>query len=497
MKKNLFTLILVLFVFNMFAESNIYAPTLVSPSNGALNQSPYVVLNWDAVPGAWTYKVEMSLDSNFVNPVIFICSGTATVAKELLFDSKYFWHVKAIGFTDSSAWSVQWKFTTIDKVTLLAPVDSSDKEYVKAFRKWTAMTGILKYEWEIDSAITFDSPLFRNGSDTGTATTGYSKQLFFGQSYFIRMRALHALDTSVWTETRMFTTLDTFNLRRPFDNYDTLYMVKVAMKWDWIGSSYYDVALAFDSAMTSPLIFSVDSSSILKNSVDTAVYSYSPILLFDTIYYWTVRARNGSDTTAWMTVRSFATIDTVALISPLTAAVNTSTLPELKWKKLLGTDYYILQYDTTALFENPIDIVVETDTLNMHTFTTELLDHQTYYWRVKSFAAADSSNWCKEWSFTTGSGIGIDDNRLTTINVNTYPNPCRGNLNVDIDCLQSGKISLSLSNIIGQVVLTREILVKTGKNSTALNLGLLTNGIYLLKIQGENYVNTRKVILDK
>jgi hypothetical protein len=493
MKKNIFTLMFALLVFSVFAETNIYSPTLVAPSNGASNQVPNVLLNWDAVPGGIWYKVEVATDTNFTSPIIYTSTSSAINAIELSFGTQYYWRVKAFELTDSSAWSSRSTFSTINLVTVTSPLDSTWNHYVRFLMKWNSISGVSNYDWEIDSAATFDSPLYRTGSALGTATSAYTKQLNFGQFYYLRMRARHSLDTSSWSAPLAINTLSTFNLRSPNDSITS---AVVTTKWDWTGSTYYDLAFAVDSILTSPVIITVDSSHATFKTTDTIVYGTSPVLFFDTKFYWSVRSRNAFDTSAWMPSKNITTIDLVTLTTPANGLTNVSTKPTFKWSLIKGISHYTLQYDTSSLFTNPVMDSVYADTVQ-YIITNQLLAHTKYYWRVKAVSSVDQTLWCAAFNFTTGGGIGVESQTFNRDNVNIYPNPCQGKLVVEIESSLQGSAILTLSNILGQKLITREINLKNGFNSTTLNLDDFSNGIYLLSIQSDKSTYTRKVNLDK
>jgi hypothetical protein len=498
MQKYIFTLVMFLFVLQLSAEINIYAPTLSTPANSAVGVMPDALLNWNAVPNAWSYKVEVSKDTAFTNPIVFLSTVTATSASYLEFGTVYYWRVKAYGISDSSEWSVKWAFNTINAVTMIKPGDSTFNRPVSIPMTWTAVTGITKYEWEADSAATFDSPIHVSGLITAPATSGYTTQLHFGQFYYLRMRAIHPLDTSAWGTTQRVTTASTFALISPPAGTGIIdSSVIIDFKWATISSSYYDVALAFDSAFTSPVIFSIDSSSAyITSGIDTVMHGFCPVIAFDSVYYWSVRARNNFDTSAWMPFRTFSTPVKVKLISPADNATAVTTLPTFIWHHIIGADQYVLQYDTSATFTAPVVKTFGMDTLSF-TPAAELLPFTTYYWRVKAVSTVNETPWGDERNFTTTSPISVPELTLNNDQILVYPSPSRGKLTVEIGCNQSANVNLVLSNILGQQVMTQTIQMKAGANSVYLHLDDLTNGIYVLRIQSGSQVITRKVVLDK
>ncbi len=495
MKKNIFTFLFLIPAFAALAATNIDAPALTAPANGASNIAPYTLLDWGAVAGAWTYKIEYSIDSNFTTSDILNTGSTAVYVSDLLFGEIYYWRVKAIGFTDSSAWSARWSFTTRDLVSITAPLTGAVEQTPVVEIKWTAIAGVTAYQWEVDSAMTFDSPLKRSDIIASPTVVTNTRQLYFGQNYYLRMRTMHSADTSSWSSPITFATLDSFALLRPSSNFDTLHVVALEVRWTYVKSTYYDIAFSLDSNMTSPQIVTVDSSSVARNLAQVIQYAKatSPTLLFDTVYYWSVRARNVYDTTDWVEIRKFKTLNTVTLSSPANGA-TTTTVPELKWVALKNTDHYILQLDTVAGFTNPVEYIVDT---NLYKITDELEAFTTYYWRVKSITAVDTSGWSSVWSMETGAGIGIAEASFSNESISMFPNPCSGRLNVDIESTNSGQLVMSISNIIGETVFSKNLQLRTGKNNLQFNLDHLVSGIYLVKFEGADKTITKKLVIDR
>jgi len=95
------------------------------------------------------------------------------------------------------------------------------------------------------------------------------------------------------------------------------------------------------------------------------------------------------------------------------------------------------------------------------------------------------------FSFTYVSSIlNINNSNLVI-----YPNPTRGLLNIEFDLIGSKEATLSLVNILGDVVYTESIDNETIKYSNKLDLSNYSNGIYFVKLKKENGVITKKVIL--
>lgn len=71
-------------------------PALVSPEQGSTTEAyNYVVFEWESVPGATSYVLEIDRISSFsLDPVRLIVDGTSAEVEELQSDRNYFWRVR-------------------------------------------------------------------------------------------------------------------------------------------------------------------------------------------------------------------------------------------------------------------------------------------------------------------------------------------------------------------------------------------------------------------
>jgi photosystem II stability/assembly factor-like uncharacterized protein len=140
---------------NLTAQERIYAPALNLPANGAVNQMPNVVLDWEAVTGGNTgiilYDIQLDTDPAFPNPVNFQTEFlSAYQTSLLLFGQTYYWHVRAKDGTDVSGWSETWSFRVIRRVVLDSPNDASLESSEVEF-KWDSISGASQYELQLDT----------------------------------------------------------------------------------------------------------------------------------------------------------------------------------------------------------------------------------------------------------------------------------------------------------------------------------------------------------
>jgi subtilisin family serine protease len=89
------------------------APTLVSPANGATNQSTTLTLRWNASTGATSYTVVLARDSAFTNIVASgTTANTSATVSGLSRRTTYYWRVNASNGYGTSPWSSYRYFRT-------------------------------------------------------------------------------------------------------------------------------------------------------------------------------------------------------------------------------------------------------------------------------------------------------------------------------------------------------------------------------------------------
>ncbi|MBA4319272.1 MAG: hypothetical protein C0412_12800 [Flavobacterium sp.] len=91
-------------------------PILLLPVNSVISISTMPTLSWNAVSGATTYSLQVSLAGDF-SSLVYNQSGISTTTHQLnglTNSTTYYWHVSAQNNFGSSNWSSHWSFTTIN-----------------------------------------------------------------------------------------------------------------------------------------------------------------------------------------------------------------------------------------------------------------------------------------------------------------------------------------------------------------------------------------------
>ena len=153
---------------------------------------------------------------------------------------------------------------------------------------------------------------------------------------------------------------------------------------------------AASAATSYDVYFGTSSSPALAGN--TTSTSYSPgTLTANTIYYWTVVAKNSAGSTSsatWSFTTQLPVPGTPATPSPATGATGVSLTPALTWSAASNATSYDVYFGTAAspaLAGNTTGTSYTPGTLTTNTI---------YYWRVVAKNSAGSTS-SATWSFTT------------------------------------------------------------------------------------------------
>ena len=498
MKKILLSLVTLLVAAGLSAQPLVYTPTLKSPVNAADKQMPDVTVSWYAIAGSLNLKYQLQIDTTMafnstqkISVVQNLITGYKT--NELLFGTKYYWRVRAID-GDTSYWSEVWNFTVFPTVELNQPSNNATDKDANTDIVWKStinnvtMTGVTQFDWQLDTALTFDSPLFEEGSTPATVFSHKTQELRFGTVYYWRARVKHAKSTSAWADPFSFTTLDKVTLQTPANN-AVNQSLDVNMKWKLVGGALaYTYQIATDDAFT---------NLVVENSTDTNVVKAS-MLQFGVKYYWRARARHLTDTTGWSTPSNFTTINTVILKSPANSEQNVITLPGMQWTAQTGIAGFQLQIATDNGFANPYVNAFPDPDKTIYQVTKVLASQTNYFWRMRAFSdggiLADTTDWSETWSFKTGFGTGIDDPSGYSFSV--YPNPASNSTFVRVNLPEGVHATFVIVDLLGKQVLQQEFDLRAGHNLQEINLADLRKGIYITRLTMNGKTLNQKLIVE-
>jgi hypothetical protein len=496
MKRYLFTIILAFIASFIFAQVRIDTPALVAPADAKTNQMPDVMLDWNAVTAAVSYRVQLSEDASFSNIVVdSVTDLTSIKNSKLNFNFQYYWRVKALDLNlNESFWTPVWSFTTFQKLEPDKPNNNATAQIPDVQLKWKTkvgtsnVSGVEHFDIQIDVNANFTSPNAKTFLVSGSTFAVTMSQLNFGTLYYWHARARHSNDTSAWSDSRTFTTLDNFSLKKP-DNNSVGNDLNVQMRWDDVsGVKKYDYQIDIHPDFSTATTYVTDTFRVTPED-----------LKYGVTYYWRSRARHDNDTTLWTATWNYTTAASVALALPENNADSVSIKPQLTWSQIKGSTSYQVQYDVTMDFIEPENYfqTASDDESPLFNVLYKLDANQVYYWRVRACSPIDSSAYSEVWSFTTLPAVGINDELFGSAEVSLFPNPAKTDLRIQLNLTQPSVIEFSIMDLVGQTLIRENLNTSAGLNNFKINLTNLANGIYMVKMKNDNSTYTKKLIINK
>jgi hypothetical protein len=385
--------------------------TLSSPADGATVWTGNE-FDWLSHDGIDFYEIQVDTSINFNSPVfqsdveayinsVNSNSDSEEFVTDMLFGATYYWRVRAINASDTSAWTMRM-VQTRDFVTLDGP-SSGASVWTGTEFDWLSHDGVDFYEIQVDTSANFNSPVFQNDVEayintvnSNQDTEEFITDMLFGETYYWRVRAINAVDTSAWS-TDVVNTRDFVTLDGPASGAN----VWTGTEFDWLahdGVDFYEIQVDTSANFNSPVFQNDIEAYINTVNSNQDTEEFIDNMLFGETYFWRVRAINAADTSAWSTdivhTRDFVTLDGPA------SGANVWTGTEFDWLSHDGVDFYEIQVDTSAnfnspVFQNDIEAYINTVNSNQDTeeFITDMLFGETYYWRVRAINAVDTSAW--------------------------------------------------------------------------------------------------------
>ena len=82
-------------------------------------------------------------------------------------------------------------------------------------------------------------------------------------------------------------------------------------------------------------------------------------------------------------------------------------------------------------------------------------------------------------------------------NLNLYPNPSQGIVNISFDAVSTANVSMRISDLVGKIILTEQLQVIEGTNKFSVDLTPYSKGIYFMELNDESSRTIQRLILDK
>ena len=94
--------------------------------------------------------------------------------------------------------------------------------------------------------------------------------------------------------------------------------------------------------------------------------------------------------------------------------------------------------------------------------------------------------------------VGIDNYELTNNSLKlkkAFPNPSNQRSNIQYETIKSENVSFEITNLLGELILNKNVSSKIGLNSILVNTSDLSNGVYLYSISNGKTRSTKRLIV--
>jgi hypothetical protein len=396
-------------------------PTLISPPNGATNQSLTPILDWSDVTGATAYRVQVSTSSSFTTTLVdqqnLTSSQFVVPGGFLSNNTQYYWRANASNSQNTSNWSSVWSFSPgLPAPTLISPPNGATNQPLTPTLDWSDVAGATAYRVQVSTSSSFTTTVVDQQNLTSSQYVVPSGLLNNNTQYYWRANASNSQSLnpwsvlpgiSPWSATWSFTTLSSTGLPAPTllspPNGATNQPLTPTLDWsDVTGATTYRVQVSTSSSFTTTV---VDQQNLTSSQYVVP----SGLLNNNTQYYWRANASNTQNTSAWSSVWSFTTIGSTGLsaptlLSPPNGATNQSLTPTLDWSDVSGATAYRVQVSTSSSFTTTV-VDQQNLIVSQYVVPSGLLNNNIqYYWRANASNTQNTSAWSSVWNFTTQLG---------------------------------------------------------------------------------------------
>lgn len=387
------------------------APLLTAPVNGAVNVSLNALLDWDSIPTAKTYQVQIDEDTSYASPNVdssqIILSSMNIPAGSLLNNTRYFWRVRGQSEGGTGPWSNSFNFRTIVALPnapgLITPVNGASNISLTPFFDWDSTSPADSYTLQAALDTSFSNPWVFYSGITQSFFNLVTPPLQNNLRYYWRVNATNIAGTGPWSAVSNFTTLLGMpaapTLLSPV-NFATGVSLTPLLDWvEDISATSYQVQLSQDSTFASVLW---DTSGFNISQVPVR----AGLLTNVQTYFWRVRTTNPIGTGPWADPFRFMTllIPPVApvLVDPPNGAADVSTTPTLDWDSVQYAASFRVQLSTDSTFTIPNLINAGGLTFSQYNVPGGILNNNTtYYWRVNATNNAGTGPYSQVWRFRT------------------------------------------------------------------------------------------------
>jgi len=378
-----------IFVHEMSILPILVAPELIDPINSEIIYTAPIIMSWNTVSTATSYQLQVSTTNDFSSLLYNITTTNTSYTLPPNLPNTYYWRVRAKNEYGYGLWSSIRYFTQaytppeLEAPNLIAPVDDAELISGSVTFSWDAISGVTQYELQISTSGDFSTYHTNIVISTNTSTRSFSTSGL----YYWRVRTKVGSLNGAWSIVRSFNLglLPAPVLTAPSNG--TGSYLNTYFRWNAVtGATGYQIQFSTTNTFTSPVTYTNTSTSRQVN--------LSPAGL----YYWRVRATNGSLQGLWSEVRTFTSVQLPAptVYEPPLNFVSYSPYLAFQWNGS-GTSSRV-QISTHSDFSTLLVNAYVSDT-GTSSYAYFLTQPGIYYWRIREFGAAGDGIWSETGSY--------------------------------------------------------------------------------------------------
>jgi hypothetical protein len=383
-------------------------PTLVSPANGATVTD--IEFDWDPVPGARTYDIQVSPNGDWANNITFSANvkGTRYSNPTSLNNGSYFWRVRAVDAANNNgAWSAERQLTRAwsPRPVLVSPVNG-DVNVGQLTFTWEPIRHAAYYQLEWSTDPNFFPNVSFSCYTNRTTVTPYGAVLGGGEPGSCNLDI--APGATIYWHVRGIDppvlnpgagepgVLGLWSNASNLDLWSFVYMPAAAAQDSPASGSTLEVpTLRWDDVRGAARyrVVIVDKNNN-TTSADTFSTSYTPTSALNPAnspFRWYVRSFDSNGRLSvipaqgsWWSFTLTAIATTYATPDPVGPANASATndMPSLSWQPVTGASYYKVQYSPNGVVFSQLGPNTQ---YPAYTYDSSVLASGTYTWFVEAF----------------------------------------------------------------------------------------------------------------
>ncbi len=388
------------------------APQLSLPADNSIDQSASPTLYWNYVETSTGYTLQVSPSSNFTNNIFDeeSISETSQKVSGLLFETKYYWRVRAHNKYGTSSWSETWSFTTGSDNGEPCPgvpeIEYAGKIYKTVLigdRCWfkqnlDAGTMIQVSVNQTDNGVIEKYCYDNEPSNCDTYGALYQWAEIMNYSSHEESQGICPTDWHVPTLSEFETlrlnaqnTRDALLSSGQLTGYNSTGFSALLAGYSYLGSFYL---LGSNASLWSSTYTGQETAFNLGLNTGS-----NSIVFFNSLQSDGFSVRCIKDE-----IFSAAVPGIPSLSFPADNSSDLSTSVEFKWNPVGNADTYNLQISLSNNFTNYL--YNKQGIVSINHLVSDLEFSKTYFWRVSASNSEGVSSWSDVWSFTTKSQSG-------------------------------------------------------------------------------------------